>query len=215
MSIVYGLRLTCDLYLYYTVLALLGIADGRHAAVLALPTLLGVGAGIGYRNAGRGERARLLPLALGLLAGLLRPTNGEWTLAVPAAIYAVMYVRRNRRATDYYYAFERLKFSMIPLGAALGVSLFSGAGPLINVSVVPVGSVTTAFATSFESAGINQTRHEISLQASVLMRIIVPTGADSVTVDTLVPIAESIIVGQVPSTYVNVPSDEDALNLVP
>ncbi|MDD7414158.1 MAG: sporulation protein YunB, partial [bacterium] len=80
---------------------------------------------------------------------------------------------------------------------------------------VPVGSVTTAFATSFESAGINQTRHEISLQASVLMRIIVPTGADSVTVDTLVPIAESIIVGQVPSTYVNVPSDEDALNLVP
>lgn len=103
----------------------------------------------------------------------------------------------------------------IPLGAALGVSLFSGAGPMIKVSVVPVGSVTTAFATSFESAGINQTRHEISLQASVLMRIIVPTGADSVTVDTLVPIAESIIVGQVPSTYVNVPSDEDALNLVP
>ena len=103
----------------------------------------------------------------------------------------------------------------IPLGAALGVSLFSGAGPLINVSVVPVGSVTTSFATSFESAGINQTRHEISLQASVLMRIIVPTGADSVTVDTLVPIAESIIVGQVPSTYVNVPSEEDALNLVP
>ena len=43
MSIVYGLRLTCDLYLYYTVLALLGIADGRHAAVLALPALLGVG----------------------------------------------------------------------------------------------------------------------------------------------------------------------------
>lgn len=103
----------------------------------------------------------------------------------------------------------------VPLGAALGVSLFSGSGPMINASVVPVGSVTTSFATSFESAGINQTRHEISLQASVRMRIIIPTGADSVTVDTLVPIAESIIVGQVPETYVNVPSDEDALNLVP
>lgn len=103
----------------------------------------------------------------------------------------------------------------VPLGAALGVSLFSGSGPMINASVVPVGSVTTAFATSFESAGINQTRHEISLQASVRMRIIIPTGADSVTVDTLVPIAESIIVGQVPSTYVNVPGEEDALNLIP
>lgn len=103
----------------------------------------------------------------------------------------------------------------VPLGAALGISLFSGSGPMINASVVPIGSVTTSFATSFESAGINQTRHEISLQASVRMRIIIPTGADSVTVDTLVPIAESIIVGQVPQTYVNVPGEDDALNLIP
>ena len=103
----------------------------------------------------------------------------------------------------------------VPLGAALGISLFSGSGPLVNVSVVPVGSVTTSFATSFESAGINQTRHEISLQASVLMRIIIPTGADSITVDTLVPIAESIIVGQVPDTYFHVPDGESALNLAP
>ena len=33
MSIVYGLRLTCDLYLYYTVLALLGRVSGRDTAV--------------------------------------------------------------------------------------------------------------------------------------------------------------------------------------
>ena len=102
----------------------------------------------------------------------------------------------------------------IPLGSALGIGLFSGSGPLIRVSVIPVGSVTTRFVTSFESAGINQTRHEISLEASVLMRIVIPAGADSVSVSTYVPIAESIIVGEVPESYVYVPED-DLLNLVP
>ncbi len=102
----------------------------------------------------------------------------------------------------------------IPLGSALGIGLFSGSGPLIRVSVVPVGSVTTRFVTSFETAGINQTRHEISLEASVLMRIVIPAGANSVSVSTYVPIAESIIVGLVPESYVHVP-EEELLNMIP
>lgn len=103
----------------------------------------------------------------------------------------------------------------LPLGAALGVKLFGGSGPSIRVSVVPVGSVTTRFVTAFESAGINQTRHEISLEASILMRLIVPTGAASVTVAAYVPVAESIIVGNVPDSYVNVPNTDAMLNLIP
>lgn len=102
----------------------------------------------------------------------------------------------------------------IPLGSALGIGLFSGSGPQIRVSVVPVGSVTTRFVTSFETAGINQTRHEISLEATVLMRIVIPAKASSVSVSTYVPIAESIIVGDVPESYVHVP-EEDLLNLLP
>lgn len=102
----------------------------------------------------------------------------------------------------------------IPLGSALGIPLFSGSGPEIRVSVVPVGSVSTRFVTSFESAGINQTRHEISLEASVLMRIVIPAGSNPVSVSTYVPIAESIIVGEVPESYVHVPEDE-LLNLIP
>ena len=103
----------------------------------------------------------------------------------------------------------------LPLGAALGIKLFGGAGPTVRVGVVPVGSVTTRFVTAFESAGINQTRHEISLEASTLMRIIIPTGASSVTVSAYVPVAESIIVGRVPDSYVNVPDTESMLNLIP
>lgn len=103
----------------------------------------------------------------------------------------------------------------LPLFAALGIDLFSGAGPIIRVSITPVGAVSTRFVTSFESAGINQTRHEISLEASVVMRIVIPAGADSVSVSTYVPIAESIIVGSVPESYISVPDGETALNLIP
>lgn len=104
----------------------------------------------------------------------------------------------------------------LPLGSALGVDLFSGSGPRFKVSVIPVGSVTTRFVTAFESAGINQTRHEISLEASIVMRIVVPTGANSIVVNAYVPVAESIIVGDVPDTFIQVPSaEEDVLNLVP
>lgn len=103
----------------------------------------------------------------------------------------------------------------LPLFSALGIDLFSGSGPLIRVGIMPVGSVSTRFVTSFESAGINQTRHEISLEANVLMRIVIPAGADSVSVSTYVPVAESIIVGSVPESYVSVPDGETALNLLP
>lgn len=103
----------------------------------------------------------------------------------------------------------------LPLGSALGIAIFAGSGPNIRVSVVPVGSVTTGFVTTFESAGINQTRHEISLEASTLMHIIIPTGADEVVVNAYVPVAESIIVGQVPESYVNVPDTDAMMNMIP
>ena len=103
----------------------------------------------------------------------------------------------------------------LPLGAALGIDIFSGAGPRFRVSVVPVGSVITRFETAFESAGINQTRHEITLEVSTLMRIVIPAGAKTVMMESTIPVAESIIVGQVPDTYLNVPNAQGILNLVP
>lgn len=103
----------------------------------------------------------------------------------------------------------------IPLGAALGISLFEGSGPAVSVRIVPVGSVNTEFSTEFESSGINQTRHKIFLRARASIQIVIPTNArvESVTVDVLV--AESIIVGDVPGSFVGYNPDGDLLNLIP
>ena len=54
----------------------------------------------------------------------------------------------------------------IPLGAASGMAIFEGTGPNISIKMLPVGSVNTEFKTEFQSAGINQTRHKIYLEAT-------------------------------------------------
>lgn len=103
----------------------------------------------------------------------------------------------------------------IPLGAALGVSFLSGFGPRLEVQILPVGAVHTSFDTEFETAGINQTRHKIFLNLRATVSLIVPTGSQLVEVTSTVPIAESVIVGEVPESFVDVNNEEDMLNLIP
>lgn len=100
----------------------------------------------------------------------------------------------------------------VPLGAALKAPFLSSFGPRIPVRLVPVGAVNASFATEFESAGINQTRHKIWLEMHATVRLVLPTGAKAVSVDTQILIAESIIIGEVPSSYIHVPDTEDSLN---
>lgn len=104
---------------------------------------------------------------------------------------------------------------LIPLGSALGVKFLAGFGPSLTVRVLPVGSVSTEFVTEFESAGINQTRHKISLHIQTTVRLVLPTGSQRVDVSSDVPIAESIIVGLVPDSFVDVNNQDDMLNLLP
>lgn len=103
---------------------------------------------------------------------------------------------------------------VLPLGSALGSGVFSGKGPRLRFEILPVGTVKTAFVTEFESAGINQTRHKISLEATASVRIVLPSGARTVTAHTSALMAESILVGDVPQSYIQVPETGDGLNFL-
>ena len=103
----------------------------------------------------------------------------------------------------------------VPLGSAVGLTLFAGAGPKIQVRILPVGSVHAEFHTDFQTAGINQTRHRVSLVLTARVQLVIPTGAKTVEVSTQVAMAESIIVGEVPDTFTDVGDDIDMLDLVP
>ena len=74
----------------------------------------------------------------------------------------------------------------VPLGSALGMTLFAGSGPPIEVRILPVGAVLAGFTTEFETAGINQTRHKISLALTAQVELVIPTGAMEVQATTQV-----------------------------
>ncbi len=101
--------------------------------------------------------------------------------------------------------FEKLEHQPIavPMGQALGSHLFSACGPKINVKIVPASRVNVEVLDHFKAAGINQSRHLISLKVSGKIRIVVPFEQEEITVGATVPIAETVIVGQVPESYMN------------
>lgn len=103
----------------------------------------------------------------------------------------------------------------VPFGSALGLTLFAGAGPKLRVQVLPVGAIAARFDTEFQAAGINQTRHRILLTMTATVKLVIPTGAKTVEASTQVAVAESIIVGEVPQSFVDVEDKDDMLNLIP
>jgi sporulation protein YunB len=104
----------------------------------------------------------------------------------------------------------------IPFANIFGSQLLANTGPSINVRIQPIGSVKVDYKSAVEAAGINMARHNIYLYVETNIRIIAPFIRNDVGVATHVPISETIIVGEVPESYINVPKDNNEyLNFVP
>lgn len=102
----------------------------------------------------------------------------------------------------------------IPIGTALGSPILAKYGPQLKVSIEPIGTVSVQFKTNFESSGINQTRHRIYLEAKTQVKVVIPLTTSTKEVKSQIPICETIIVGDVPQSYVNIP-EKDLPNILP
>ena len=91
----------------------------------------------------------------------------------------------------------------IPIGSITGLKYLVGFGPKINISIYPVGSVTTKFNSEFNSAGINQTIHRIYLDVSCKVTIVTPYDKIESEITNQVLMTELVIVGNIPETYYN------------
>ena len=101
-----------------------------------------------------------------------------------ASMLSANTILMNRIAADAATAaqenIDTLADEGITPAARLGAGLrrvFPAKAPRLRFEILPVGTVKTAFVTEFESAGINQTRHKISLEATASVRIVLPSGA--------------------------------------
>lgn len=80
---------------------------------------------------------------------------------------------------------------------------FYNLGPKVNIKVEPVGEMSVDYESEFESAGINQTRHTIKLICKSKIKIIMPLKNEEIEVVSEIPVAETIIVGKIPDTSIN------------
>ena len=92
----------------------------------------------------------------------------------------------------------------LPIGSLILPELFSGSGPKLPVKVLSVSASDADFRNDFSEAGINQTSHRIMMDVTITMTVLTPVGTESVTVTSGVVVAETVIVGNVPNSYVNV-----------
>jgi sporulation protein YunB len=85
--------------------------------------------------------------------------------------------------------------------------------PSIKLRIIPQGAVSVDFATEFQESGINQTRHRIYLIVVTDIKMIIPLVSENLRITTNIPIAETIIVGDVPEQYISVPK-EDIIHII-
>ena len=96
----------------------------------------------------------------------------------------------------------------IPLGNLFGSDLLMGRGPEIPIDILMLTSSLVRFDNELISTGINQSRHAITLRADVDIDILLPWETIRTTVESDVLIAETVIVGRVPDTYVHVTEEQ-------
>ena len=92
----------------------------------------------------------------------------------------------------------------IPLGTLISNGILTGYGPRVPVRLTSIGRAVVDIEDSFLEAGINQTRHEIHLSVTAKMSVLMPGGSTVAEIQTEIPIAQSVIVGEVPDSVTNV-----------
>ena len=92
----------------------------------------------------------------------------------------------------------------LPLGSVFLPELFSGTGPKLPVKVMSISRSDAEFRNEFKEAGINQTLQQIMMDVIITMTILTPVGTETVTTVSEVVVAETVVVGNVPDSYVNV-----------
>lgn len=103
---------------------------------------------------------------------------------------------------------NRMLTVSIPAGNLTGVSLLMGRGPAVPVEILMLTSSRVSFDNSIVTAGINQTKHQIVLTVTVDIDVLVPWGTESTQVKSQVLIADTIVVGRVPETFLSMNNEK-------
>ena len=89
----------------------------------------------------------------------------------------------------------------IPIGSLTSIDVLQGFGCRIPINISTDGVAKIDFDDEFVSVGINQVKHKIYLIASVRVTVVSYVYSKTETIETEIPVSETIISGVVPNYY--------------
>lgn len=100
-------------------------------------------------------------------------------------------------------ALSRLKEKTIsiPAGSLTGVGFLSGKGFSVPVTVESILSVSSEITSELTEIGINQMLHRMEIVITTDITILCPGGSCTASVESRVPLTESLLLGSVPESY--------------
>lgn len=91
----------------------------------------------------------------------------------------------------------------VPLGSLILPEILAGKGPRLPVRILAIRNSDADFTSEFTEAGINQTMHRLNMNVILDITVLILGKTESMTVSSQVVAAETVIVGEVPQTFLN------------
>lgn len=91
----------------------------------------------------------------------------------------------------------------VPIGVFTGIGILQGVGKKIKMPLIAINSVKCDVISSFETAGINQTRHTLFLDVTPDVSVITKISSKNISDKIRVMVYDNVIIGKVPEMYLS------------
>ena len=78
----------------------------------------------------------------------------------------------------------------------------------MEIAIRPMSVSSMDFRTEFETQGINQTKYKIYIELGCRIKVLAPFSSRTICTSSTILIAEAVILGDVPDSYVEVPKED-------
>ena len=99
----------------------------------------------------------------------------------------------------------------IPAGTLSGVHWLSGFGPLVTFPISYTATVLSDVSSQLMEVAINQSKYGILIHFHLSMCVVTPGGTSTVSTSVRFPMAETVLLGEIPDNLTEVFGDDQSL----
>lgn len=137
-------------------------------------------------------------------------SGSDGSMEMVQADSAAINIFMSQLSVNLQESFQSMKNEVlnVPLGTLLGNKFLSQTGPFVEIAIKPLSVSSMDFKTEFETQGINQTKYKIYIVLGCKVKIAAPFSSKTFNTRNTILIAEAVILGKVPDSFVQVPKED-------